>query len=48
MNFQIKEYKNSSENTFIDRILIDIACIESGIFKDNFIDSKKKFFNFQN
>ena len=29
MNFQIKEYKNSLENNFIDRILIDIACIES-------------------
>ena len=37
MNFQIKEYKNSLENNFIDRILIDIACIKSGIFKDNFV-----------
>ena len=46
MNFQIKEYKNSLETNFIDRILIDIACIKSGIFKDNFVDSKKKFFQF--
>ena len=46
MNFQIKEYKNSLETNFIDRILIDIACIESGIFKNNFVDSKKKFFQF--
>ena len=46
MNFQIKEYKNSIDTSFLDRILIDIACIESGIFKSNFIDCKKKFFQF--
>ena len=46
MNFQINEYKNSINSNFIERILIDIACIESGIFKSNFVDSKKKFFQF--
>ena len=32
MNFQIKEYKNSIDTNFIDRILIDIACIEEWYF----------------
>ena len=46
MNFQIKEYKNSIDTSFLDRILIDIACIESGVFESNFVDCKNKFFQF--
>ncbi len=46
MNFQINKIKNFIDTSFIDRILIDIACIESGIFENNFVDSKKKFFEF--
>tara|TARA_B100000927_G_scaffold287679_1_gene280956 strand:- start:2863 stop:3858 length:996 start_codon:yes stop_codon:yes gene_type:complete len=46
MNIQTLDHKNSIDSGFIERILIDIACIESGFLKENFADKKKKFFEF--
>ena len=48
MNIQIKEYKNSLNSEFFERTLIDIACIESGIFKKNFVNNKKSFLILRN
>ena len=47
MNIQIKERKNTLNSEFFERTLIDIACIKSGILKKNFVNNKKKFFNFE-
>ena len=46
MNIQTLNHKNSIDSNFIERILIDIACIESGLLKENFADKKKRFFEF--
>ena len=48
MNIQFLESSTKFENDFIERTLIDIACIESGMLKKNKIDNKKIFFDFIN
>ena len=35
MNIQFSEYSTKFDNDFIERALIDIACIESGMLKNN-------------
>ena len=47
MNIQIKDLKNTLNSEFVERTLIDIACIKSGILKKNFVNNKKKFFDFE-
>ena len=48
MNIQFFEYSTKFDSDFIERTLIDIACIESGMLTKNKIDNKKKFFDFIN
>ena len=48
MNIQFLECSTKFDNDFIERTLIDIACIESGMLTKNKIDNKKKFFDFIN
>ena len=48
MNIQFLECSTKFDNDFIERTLIDIACIESGMLKKNKIDNKRTFFNFMN
>ena len=48
MNIQFLECSTKFDNDFIERTLIDIACIESGMLKKNKIYNKKKFFDFIN
>ena len=48
MNVQYLENSIKFNNDFIERALIDIACIESGMLTKNKIDNKKSFFEFTN
>ena len=48
MNIQFSECSTKFDNDFIERTLIDIACIESGMLTKNKIDNKKNFFDFIN
>ena len=48
MNIQFFECSTKFDSDFIERTLIDIACIESGMLTKNKIDNKKKFFDFIN
>ena len=48
MNIQFSECSTKFDNDFIERTLIDIACIESGMLTKNKIDNKKSFFDFIN
>tara|TARA_B100000003_G_scaffold187822_1_gene183749 strand:+ start:221 stop:1216 length:996 start_codon:yes stop_codon:yes gene_type:complete len=48
MNIQFSECSTKFDNDFIERALIDIACIESGMLKNNKIYNKKNFFDFSN
>ena len=48
MNVQYLENSIKFNNDFIERALIYIACIESGMLKKNKIENKKHFFNFIN
>ena len=48
MNIQFLECSTKFDDDFIERTLIDIACIESGMLKQNKILNKKNFFDFVN
>ncbi len=48
MNIQFLEYTKKFNTDFIERTLIDIACLESGMLKKNQINNRKNFFNFIN
>ena len=43
MNIQFSECSTKFDSDFIERTLIDIACIESGMLTKNKIDNKKTF-----
>ena len=48
MNIQFLESSTKFNNDFIERTLIDIACVKSGMLKKNKIENKKNFLNFIN
>ena len=46
MNIHFFECLTKFDSDFIERTLIDIACIESGMLAKNKIDNKKSFLIF--